>query len=234
MGCEVDLEDIQENKHSNTKAVTFYSVQSDNQTESCPTFLVDTPGLRDTNIEEQPNIDQIHKQELIKAFQASKATHFHGIFWFCKDNKRTPELVEQARLIDDLVQPYLHQPGEHAPCAKIDKKQRVEGWKHVVIMLYPGAKPRIVRQIIEEITGNDIIGKQVRSYSVGLRLGSLDIGACDVCINAEVDSEDTVLDCTLQYPTKADILSTFFSSIEPIRVGLSFCACNDIQYADCQ
>lgn len=222
MGCEIDVKDIQDNEHSNTQAVTFYPIPLNHEMD--PTFLIDTPGLRDTKLEERPDLDLIHKQQLIEAFQKSDASHFHGIFWFCKDNKRTPELLEQARLIDDLVQPYRHQPGESAPRAEIDREQRAQGWKHVAIMLYTGIRPLAVRQAIQEVTGGDIIGEQVRCYRVGLKLGNSNTGDCDVRIDAELDphsGEEKILDCTLQHPTKADVLTTFFSSTEPIQVRVS-------------
>ncbi|KAG9520894.1 hypothetical protein KCU93_g7585, partial [Aureobasidium melanogenum] len=207
MGGAVDPNKLVASGGSLTSETTFYPAGS-----ASSVLLVDTPGFGDSRASDDPSAfsSSKHRANILSAFKYQKLSHFNGVFWSINDPKVTKELEDQARYINDLVNPEI--PGSTA--------NRSNGWLHVVVMLRGAATERFaVKFVVKEVTGSPEASERLCLKNIGPSLNGKNPGDCDLKIEGVSNSQGREIH-ELRESFKSKALS-WFHAIHPIKVTRS-------------
>ncbi|KAH0269742.1 hypothetical protein KCU91_g8501, partial [Aureobasidium melanogenum] len=203
MGGDVHPRELVASGGSLTNATTFYPAGP-----ASSVLLVDTPGFGDSRSSDDPSefSNSKHRAKILSAFKHQKLSHFNGVFWFINDPKVSKELEDQARYINDLVNPEI--PGSTA--------NRSIGWLHVVVMLRGAATEGFaVKLVVKEVTGSAEVSERLCLKNIGLSLNGKNPGDCDLKIEGVSNSQGREIH-ELQESFKSKALS-WFHAIHPIK-----------------
>ncbi|KAG9741296.1 hypothetical protein KCU73_g8969, partial [Aureobasidium melanogenum] len=205
MGGAVDPKELVASGGSLTSETTFYPAG--------PAFLVllvDTPGFGDSRASDDPSAfsSSKHRANILSAFKVQKLSHFNEVYWFINDPKVTEELEDQARYVNDLVNPEVH--GSSA--------NRSIGWLHVVVMLRGAATEGFaVQSVVQQVTGSAEVSERLCLKNIGLSLNGKNPGDCDLTIEGKTVPNSRAREILeLQQSSKSEALG-WFRAIHPIK-----------------
>ncbi|KAH0157402.1 hypothetical protein KCU67_g7920, partial [Aureobasidium melanogenum] len=158
MGGAVDPKELVASGGSLTSETTFYPAGP-----ASSVLLVDTPGFGDSRSSDDPSAfsSSKHRANILSAFQDQELTHFNGVYWFVNDPRVLKELEDQARYINDLVNPEIQG----------SKANRLIGWLHVVVMLRGTTTDGLaVQSVVKKVTGSAEWSEKLCLKNIGLSL----------------------------------------------------------------
>ncbi|KAG9689516.1 hypothetical protein KCU95_g9622, partial [Aureobasidium melanogenum] len=215
MGGAVDPKELVASGGSLTSETTLYPAGP-----ASSVLLVDTPGFGDSRSSDDPSefSDSKHRANILKAFKLQKLSHFNGVYWFINDPKVTKQLEDQARYVNDLVNPEIH--GSTA--------NRSIGWLHVVVMLRGAATEGLaVKSVVEKVTGSAEVSERLCLKNIGLSLNGKNPGDCDLTIKGKTVGDfqgREILE--LQRLFKSEALG-WFRATHPIKWTITHGKCLD-------
>lgn len=205
MGGAVDPKELVASEDSLTTRTIFYPAG--------PTavLLVDTPGFGDSRSSDDPSAfsDSKHRAEILGAFQDQELTHSNGVYWFVNDPRVTKELEDQARYINDLVNPEIQG----------SKANRLIGWLHVVVMLRGTTTDGLaVQSVVKKVTGSAEWSEKLCLKNIGLSLNGGNPGDCDLKIQGTAVRKSRGRDISELHASSVSKVLGWFRATHPIKV----------------